>query len=197
MTPTTAYVVVFDGFADWEPALALCGINSYRGLQAISVGLTPDMVTSMGGLRVVPHITLEQIDMKDALVFILPGGDMWEQGTPGALPALLKRLHTARIPIAAICGATLALARTGLLAGVRHTSNSKDFLLSHVPDYAGAEHYVDTMAVRDGHLITANGVGFIEFAREIALAINLYSEVEAAGWFQLFKHGTMPTLAKE
>src|SRR5919199_695561 len=45
------HVVVFDGFADWEPAYALAELTRSGGLEVVAAGFTRDAVRSMGGLR--------------------------------------------------------------------------------------------------------------------------------------------------
>ena len=71
------------------------------------------------------------------------------------------------VPIAAICAATVAIARLGLLRGRQHTSNGLKYLQLHVPEYHEAQNYVEAPAVRDRGLITASGIADIEFAREL------------------------------
>ena len=92
-------------------------------------------------------------------------------------------------PIAAICGATAYLGKLGLLNDVKHTSNDLKYLTSVAPEYRGAEHYIDALAVADKNIITAKGIAPIEFAREIFKTIALYSNDDIQKWFQLFKHG--------
>src|SRR4029450_4533580 len=122
-----------------------------------SVGLTRDPVESMGGVRVLPSKTIGDVDAADVAVFIVPGGDRWEIAPPEpALQELLKRLDAQKVPIAAICGATVAIWGIGLLRGRRHTSNGLEYLRSHVPDYSEAANYEDVLAVRDRGLITAS-----------------------------------------
>jgi len=78
-----------------------------------SVGLTSAPVSSMGG----PIESLSEIDIPDVAVFILPGGDRWETAPVEApLEALLKRLDSHDVPIAAI-SATVAISKIGLLRG--------------------------------------------------------------------------------
>ena len=77
------YVLVFDGYADWEPALAMCEVKKSGRFEVRTVGFGPDVVTSMGGLRVTPDLTLTEVTADGAALLILPGGDMWEQGPPG------------------------------------------------------------------------------------------------------------------
>jgi putative intracellular protease/amidase len=186
------YLLVFDGLADWEPALALCAIrNSYK-FEVVTVGFTKHTIKTMGGLKLIPDLTLDEIDPEQAAILILPGGDLWEKQTFENLTSLLRRLRELQVPVAAICGATLAVCRAGITRGVRHTSNSRDYLKSFVPDYQEEELYVDWLAVSDQGIITANGAGFIEFADEIIKTLEIYSEQERQVWFDLFKHGVMP-----
>lgn len=186
------HVLIFDGYADWEPAFALAEARRSGGHEVLAVGLTKDPVTSMGGLLVVPHIPLGEVDPDRVRLFILPGGDMWEDETayPRAdLEALLRALAEKGVPVAAICGATLALARAGLLDGRAHTSNGRDYIAQFAPDYAGAERYVDELATRDRCVVTASGLGAIEFAREIFAELEVMTPEDRAQWFRVFKTG--------
>lgn len=85
-----------------------------------------------------------------------------------------------------ICGATLGLARTGLLDGRAHTSNRPELL--QVEGYHGSDHYVDDRVVVDGNLITAPATGYLELAREILRATGLLSDA-AEAWHQMFHTG--------
>ena len=98
----------------------------------------------------------------------------------------------AGIPIAAICGATVAISRMGLLRGRRHTSNGLDYLRSHVPDYAEGTNYVDIPAVRDRGLITASGLGDVEFARELFEELNVLTPDDRALWATIFRSARLP-----
>lgn len=187
-----AYLLVFDGLADWEPALAMCEINKSKLFDVVTVGFSKEIVTSMGGLKIKPDITLDEVEPENACILILPGGDMWEDCSDKELADLLRRLHGAGVPIAAICGATLAVARAGLLHGVHHTSNTKAYLRTMVPEYQEDEFYVDKLAVSDQKIITASGVGSVEFAYEILKTLQIYGERDQQVWFDLFKHGVIP-----
>ncbi len=105
---------------------------------------------------------------------------------------LLGRLDASDIPIAAICAATVAIARIGLLKGRRHTSNGLEYLRALVPGYADAEHYVDAPAVRDRRLITASGLADIEFTRELFEELGVLSPEDRALWASMFRSATLP-----
>lgn len=187
------YLLIVDGFADWEPAHALAELRRHGRFRVESVGLTSEVVHSMGGLAVLPSRTIADVDPSDVAVFILPGGDRWEkQPVEPALETLLKRLDSAGVPIAAICGATIAVAEIGLLRGRRHTSNGLEYLRSHVPGYAEADAYVDAPAVRDGKLVTASGLADVEFARELFEELDVLKPEERALWARIFRSARLP-----
>lgn len=187
------YLLVVEGFADWEPAHALAELRRHGRFRVESVGLTSEAVRSMGGLAVLPSKTVTEVDVSDVAVFILPGGDRWEQApVEPSLEALLKRLDDGGVPLAAICGATVAIARLGLLRGRRHTSNGLDYLRSHVPGYAEADAYVEAPAVRDRKLVTASGLADVEFARELFEELDVLTPEQRSLWARLFRTGRLP-----
>lgn len=187
------YLLLVEGFADWEPAHALAELRRHGKFRVESAGLTREPVQSMGGLRVLPTKVVGEVDIGDVAAFVLPGGDRWEAApVEPEIETLLKRLDRAGVPIAAICGATIAIARVGLLRGRRHTSNGRQYLQSHVPDYAEAAHYVDAPAVRDRKLITASGLADVEFARELFEELDVLSPDDRSRWAQIFRSARLP-----
>lgn len=193
MPEKAIYLLVVDGFSDWEPAHALAELRRGGGFRVETVGLTADPVESMGGLRVLPTTTVGAVDPADVAAFIIPGADRWEKGpVEPELQRLLGALDAAGVPLAVICGATIVPARLGLLRGRRHTSNGLAYLRSQVADYREAANYVDAPAVRDRGLITASGLSDVEFAREIMEELGVLSPEDRAAWAALFRAGRLP-----
>jgi putative intracellular protease/amidase len=189
------HILVFDGFADWEPSYALAELRRSGHHEVVSVGFTGDEVTSMGGLRVRPDRALADVRADDVRLLILPGGDMWEREDAyprEQLEALIGELLAAERLVAAICGATVAMARAGLLDDRRHTSNMPSYLSEQVPSYRGAAYYEPSLVVKDRGVITASGLGPVEFAREIFAELGVFSESDRALWYDMFKHGKLP-----
>lgn len=188
------YVMVVEGFADWEPAHAMAELRRWGRRTIRSVGFTLAPVTSMGGLRVTPDLDLASVDPTDVELLIIPGGTMWERGDYPRAPfeALLTRLVDGGTPVAAICAATLALGRAGVLDDRRHTSNARGYLPAHADGYAGGEHYVEVPAVADRHVITASGLAAVDFALAIFAELGVADDGQRALWFELFKHGRVP-----
>jgi putative intracellular protease/amidase len=188
------YLLVVPGYADWEPAHAVAELRRHGHYRVEVVGLTSDPVRSMGGVTVLPTQALAAVDLDDVAVFILPGGDRWERdGVEPELAQLLHLLDQRKVPIAAICAATTAVARMGLLRGRRHTSNGLSYLRKQVPGYADEAAYVDAPAVRDRGLITATGLGDVEFAREIMAELGVLSPGDRDQWTAMFRGGRVPT----
>ena len=193
MRSNAVHLFVFEGMADWEAAHAIAAINNPQfqrvpgRYRVVTVGLTGDIVTTMGGIRIQPDRSLSEVSPLASSMLILPGGQSWEYGANAAAIDMARRFIAHCVPVAAICAATLALARAGLLDNRYHTSNARDYV--GASGYRGGRFYRDKPAVTDQGVITASGVAPIEFAREIFEALNLYSADALDAWYALHKHG--------
>jgi len=196
MALSAVHVLIFDGFADWEPAHALAELRRSAKRDVVALGFNSNPVLSMGGLRVLPDRPLAEVTPDQIGLFILPGGDLWETGDypKPVLSALLRQLNASGVPIAAICGATLALARAGLLNDRRHTSTIPGDL-NAAPEYTGAAHYVTAPAVTDRGVITGSGLASVDFAREVFAMLGVFSSADQATWFDMYKSGQLPGTA--
>lgn len=190
----TVYFLVFDGFADWQCALALCEIRRPGDWQVRTVGFSPATVHSMGGLNVRPDLVLAELDPARAALLIVPGGHLWQRGEGGLAEAAIRQVHSAGAPVAGIDSGVLALARAGLLDHCRHTGNWLGQIADQVPGYLGAPQFdADVLAVGDRGVITASHLGSIEFAREVIRTLDLYSPSDREDWYRLFKHAQLPS----
>jgi putative intracellular protease/amidase len=186
----STYLLVFDGLADWEPSYALTGLRHWAKLPVRTVGFDKREVTTMAGLRVSPDIMLADMDLTNVALFMLPGGDMWESKYPREhIENVLCNLEDQEVPIAGICAATIAIARAGLFAGRRHTSNGRAYLQAHARGYLGADNYVETRAVRDERIISATGLGALEFAREVFAELRAFTDTEIVEWYEMYRTG--------
>jgi putative intracellular protease/amidase len=200
MPSQTVHLFVFDTLSDWEPCHAIVGINNTTfqktpGRFAVkTVGLTKSPVKTMGGLTILPDMELAELDPSQSAMLILPGGESWDAGKN--LEAIEKALAflAAGMPVAAICGATGALARAGALDEKHHTSNALEYL--QATGYHGASKYMNQPAVIDGCLITASGTAPLEFAYQILKLLDVFSPDVLEAWFGLFKTGEMQYYGK-
>ncbi|NML15892.1 type 1 glutamine amidotransferase family protein [Azohydromonas caseinilytica] len=198
----TVHLYVFDGFADWEAAFAVAGIHNPQfqrepgRWQVKTVGAGRHAVPrSMGGVSVMPDLGLDDLQPEHSAMLILPGGVGWADDVShhGAIAKAGQFLRRG-VPVAAICGATAALARAGWLESRPHTSNALAYLKG--TGYGGADFYQDEPAVRDHGLITAGGMAPIEFAREIFAELGLYEDEALQAWVQLYKTGKSEYFAR-
>ena len=193
MSSTAVHIVVFEGFADWEPAYALAELRRSGQRSVVAVGFDTKPVKSMGGLRVVPERSITDVRKSDVEILILPGGDMWENPSHETeVTTKLNELVDAGVPVAAICAGTLATARAGLLNDRRHTSNMPGYISEHVPQYSGSALFQSAPAVTDRGVITASGLSPVEFAREIFKQLKVFSSSDEALWFDMFRNGKLP-----
>ncbi|HEY6951726.1 MAG TPA: type 1 glutamine amidotransferase family protein [Bacteroidota bacterium] len=193
MADKAVYLYVADGFADWEPGYAVAELRRRGHYRIETVAEKDGPVKSMGGITVVPSVTIAKVNPPDVAILIIPGGDFW-YGAPisAELEALIKGLFEKKTPIAAICAATTVLARIGLFHDRRHTSNGLRFLQQEVPAYSDSNNYVDQPAVRDQGLITASGLAPIEFAKEIFEELSVFNKDDLSLWNSMHRSGRLP-----
>jgi putative intracellular protease/amidase len=169
-------IVLTEGFADWECALLMATARAELGVDLIVASPGGTVVTSMGGLHITPHLPAEALAPADFDGVVLCGGRIWETAAAPDLTNTLHAFHAGGRVVAGICGATLALAASGILDENDHTGNSAASL-SAVAGYRGQGRYRDQpQAVRSGRLVTAAGTAPVSFAAEIFRALGLGSE---------------------
>ena len=173
-----AHLGLYDTLADWEVGYLLVELRTGRFTgrpwNIVTVAESREPITTMGGLRIMPDMILDDLDPADSNLIILPGGDMWDAGGGTAFAAAAARFLDAGVPVAAICGATAGLARAGLLDGRRHTSAAAGYLMA--TGYAGGDHYIDERATVDGDLITAGPQSPVQFACATLRRLGLASD---------------------
>lgn len=190
----TVYLYVLDTMADWEVGYLTAELNSGRyykegagPLKIVTVGIGKTHVTTMGGLKILPDIQLEECRLENAAALILPGGDTWMDEIHIPILNMAEDCMKKDIIVAAICGATMGLARQGLLDSRRHTSNDLGFLKMMCPNYNGERYYQNEPAVVDGKLITASGVAPLEFTLQVLKALEVLSPRTLDAWYKLYQ----------
>ncbi len=179
MIQQTVHLFVFDTFSDWEPAFAIAGINNpafqaQPGRYCVkTVGINKEPVTSIGGMTILPAITLAELEPAQSAMLILPGGAGWDEREHPEAILKTKQFLAAGVPIAAICGATAGLALAGILDDKQHTSNAREYLKA--TNYQGAAFYQDQPAITDENVITASAMTALEFAYQIFKKLDVYT----------------------
>ena len=133
------------------------------------------------------------LDALDALAddgslaaLVIPGGDHYAAGHEKLIEAV-GHLVDKEIPVAAICGATLLLARGGFLDERRHTSNAASYL--EASGYRGGAHYEEAPVVTDRGVTTASGIHAVPFTAEVMRITGLVPDAMVDSWEQVFLNG--------
>jgi 4-methyl-5(b-hydroxyethyl)-thiazole monophosphate biosynthesis len=156
-------VPLAEGFEELE-AVTIVDILRRAGIEVVVASLAGSPVTGSHGIRIAADTPLAALAEQDFDMIALPGG------MPGAehlrkdsrIAALVRRLHEAGRPVAAICAAPMVLAAAGVLDGRRATSYP-GFLSEDGP----ARLAGDAVVVDEG-VITSRGPGT---ALDFALAL--------------------------
>ncbi|MFF4365516.1 DJ-1/PfpI family protein [Streptomyces sp. NPDC001594] len=180
------HLAVYDTYADWETGHTTAHLTQ-RGHRIRTVGPAAGVpVTTMGGLSVLPDLSLAGLRPEDSSLLILTGARLWDTGDELApFAAKAREFLAAGVPVAAICGATAGLAREGLLDDLPHTSGAAAYLAAQ-PGYGGAARYVEADAVTAGDLITAGPTEPVAFAREVFARLGVYEPGVLDAWYRLF-----------
>jgi len=187
------YLYVLDTLADWEIGYLTAEINSKRyfknkndDCKIVKVGASKDPIKTMGGMSIKPDIQIGEMKFQNNDILVLPGGDTWLEEKNKEILLYAKEVINNGQNVAAICGATLGLAKVGALDKKKHTSNAKDLLKMICPEYLGENSYVEKPAVVDKNLITASGLCALEFAYEVIKILNIFKSETLESWYNLY-----------
>lgn len=178
--------VLIEEYADWEFALLAPGLRRGFGIwepqyDVRTVAADAGPVMSIGGVRCLPDYTFETIPDDYAALVLVGGMNWWGEEARRVVP-LVEQALARQIVVGAICDASAFLGAHGFLNDVDHTSNGLAYLQNRAGSvYSGAARYRNVPSVRDGNLVTANGVGFVDFTCNMLAALNATQagEIEA------------------
>ncbi len=187
--------ILLNDFADSEGSyIASClnyGVMPGSESQYVvkTVAPTKEPVISMGGFKVLPDYSIDDIPADHAGV-VLIGGMSWFTPEASLFVPVVKEAMENRKLVAGICNASVFLGMHGILNDVRHTSNGIDYLKQFAGTaYTGDANYVDELAVRDGMVVTACGFGALEFCREILYALQADTPKKIEKTYRMTKTG--------
>ena len=188
------YVYVLNTLTDWEIGYLTAELNSGRYLdkkrpqvEIIKIGNTTEPIKTMGGIKITPDETIDNIKFEEDDLLILPGADTWTEEENKKIIDIVSSIINEKVIIAAVCGATIALANKGILNNRKHTSNDIEVLKMFCPEYTGENFYLNQPAVTEDNLITASGLAPLEFSYEVLKRTNLMKTETLEAWYQLYK----------
>lgn len=130
---------------------------------------------------------------EDYAGLILIGGMRWFSPEAELIVPLVKKALKDKKLVAGICNASVFLGMHVFLNEVKHTSNTLDYLKQYAGDqYTGESNYINKQAVRDENIVTANGIGQLEFCREILYALEADTAEAIEESYLFYKNGVCP-----
>lgn len=184
-------LVLTDQWNDWEASYIIAVANSYSEYVVKTIAIDSEDKASMGGIRARVDYSIHQYQSFEHLALVLlPGGLSWEKNKYNEIAEFIKTAIEKKIPIAAICGATLFLCRHGFLNHVKHTGDSPELFHSQ-EGYTGSDLYIPAQVVMDHGIITANETAAVEFAYHIFKLLKVDSDEEIEQWYDNFKNGAV------
>ena len=149
------YVLLGTGFEEIE-ALAPVDLLRRAGVEVRTVGLNGKVVYGSHAIGVEADMTIEELDVADAEMIVLPGGLGGVASIRGCREALeaVKAVFDAGKYVAAICAGPTVLADLGLLTGVKATCYP-----GQIPNMKDAQVVENAACVTDGKIITGTSAG--------------------------------------
>lgn len=180
---------IFDGYADWESSYICSELNREESKYCIkTISFDKEPKFSMGGFKIIPDYSIDNYPENFAALLLI-GGDAWMEKKNNAVKPVVEYAVANNITVGAICGATFFMGENGYLDNVKHTSNTLEFLKIQSPHYKGDKNYIEKQAVSDKGIITANGTGTLEFAKEIMISLKTKPLDQINNWYKFNKKG--------
>lgn len=170
------YVYLYEDMADFEVTLLLHRLRKDGGREIEAVAETLEPVKAQSGLRYWPDRCIEDTEAADAEALLIPGGPI-NPGQNAIIPLVREVIQQGGL-VGAICFGPQFLARAGILKDFRYTTSCTEEKIHQLglEDPFPRERFVQARVVRDGHLITAQGYAFVDFAEAVCDALHVIPE---------------------
>ncbi|MDE6654443.1 MAG: DJ-1/PfpI family protein [Muribaculaceae bacterium] len=196
MTSNDILYVLLPDFASHEMVYLMEAISSDEAQLKINpkyvnkvVAPTLEPVTAIGGFKVVPDYSFDNIP-KEYAALVLIGGYGWLTPVADKVAPIVREALDKGIIVGAICNGASFIAKHGFLNNVKHTGNGIDQLRMWGGEcYTNSERYIHEQAVSDAGIVTANGSGALEFTKELLLLLENDTPERIEMYYQFNKQG--------
>ena len=149
------YVLLGTGFEEIE-ALAPVDLLRRAGIEVRTVGLNGRIVYGGHAIGVEADMSIDELDISDAEMIVLPGGLGGVASIRDSRKALeaVRAVYDAGKYVAAICAGPTVLADLGLLSGVRATCYP-----GQIPNMRDAVVVENAACITEGKIITGTSAG--------------------------------------
>ena len=189
--------VLLNNYADHEAVFLASAIAcDEHGIKANPkyvnkvVAPTLDAVRSCSGFCTIPDYSFDTMPDEYAALVLIGGFGWLDEQLAGRVVPIVGHAIERGIIVGAICNAASFLAKHGFLNAVRHTGNGLQQLqLWGGSCYTNAAGYANVQAVADQRIVTANGSGYLEFAKELLLLLQNESPERIEMFYRFNKDG--------
>lgn len=189
--------LLLDSYADHESVFLAEAINcDENGIrkkpQYINkvVAQTLSPIRSCGGFRTIPDYSFDTVPDEYAALILIGGYGWLDEKTTDKVVPIVKKAIDKGIIVGAICNAASFLAKYGFLNNVKHTGNGLEKLkLWGGNNYTNQAGYINEQTVSDKRIVTSNGTGELEFAKELLLLLENDTPEQIEMFYRFNKEG--------
>lgn len=189
--------LLLDNYADHESVFLASAINcDENGIRKnpkyINKVVTPTLtpVRSCGGFQTLPDYSFDTMPEEYAALILIGGYGWLDDKTSDKVIPIVKKAIEKGIVVGAICNAASFLAKHGFLNNIKHTGNGLEQLkLWGGNNYTNQAGYINKQAVSDKRIVTANGTGELEFAKELLLLLENDTPEQIEMFYRFNKEG--------
>lgn len=189
--------LLLDSYADHESVFLAEAINcDENGIrkkpQYINkvVAQTLSPIRSCGGFRTIPDYSFDTVPDEYAALILIGGYGWLDEKTTDKVVPIVKKAIDKGIIVGAICNAASFLAKYGFLNNVKHTGNGLEQLkLWGGNNYTNQAGYINEQTVSDKRIVTSNGTGELEFAKELLLLLENDTPEQIEMFYRFNKEG--------
>ena len=180
-------VFIFDKMTDYQITFIMHLLGADSGKEIITIAYEDKIIKGRSGFLYKPARLVNDVLNENVEGLMLCGG-CYGDARP-ELIQLINKLNLEKKLLAAICGAgTVFLAKAGVLNNVKYTTPIIEWTQENIKDFGTKdpfprENFISKRVVRDGNVITAQGIAHIDFAIEICDWFNLFENQDDRGNF--------------
>ena len=178
------YIILGTGFEEIE-AVAPCDILRRGGVEVKFAGIGGTLIKGGNGITVQADCTVEEMDLDNMELIMLPGGMGGVRSILGSETALnaVKYAYESGKLVSAICAAPTILAKLGITDGKQAT------VYPGMEEQMGSAMMQDANAVRDGKVLTGRAPGAaLEFGYMLLEALKGAEAAQKVRGGMVYKH---------
>jgi len=178
---------VYDSFAEFEISVLITCLSSSFELVTCSVKPINESVISIGKLKILPDISIEEVDVEEYEGLIIPGGNPLSTLDNDVLKTMVGNFYMSNKIIGAICGGPAVLGAAGILNDINYTASLSPIDNSEYDHVMNWNNKREEFLVVDKNIVTSTGSNYIKFAEEIMRKLKIVSpeEVDPLVYFKV------------